>query len=106
MESIKQKGIARKIERNKRFQAELNSFRPLSFLHGGSRNANDDIIERGTLIRIKNRTLLEDDFKVEAELDGVRVDVIASREDIIGKNISLLLDFYEEELKLKDVIKR
>lgn len=79
LESVKQKGIARKIERSKRFRVELANFRPLSFLHGGSRNINDDIIERGTLIRIKNRTLLEDDFKVEADLDGVRVDAIASR---------------------------
>jgi hypothetical protein len=58
------------------------------------------------LIRIKNRTLLQDDFKVEVEIDGVKVDAIASREDIIVKNISLLLDFYEDELRLKDVIKR
>lgn len=44
LESIRQKGIVKKIERNKRFQAELDNFRPLSFLHGGSKNTNDDII--------------------------------------------------------------
>ncbi len=59
------------------------------------------------MIRIKNSTLLEYDFKVVAELDGVRFDTIASREeDIFPKNISFLLDFHEEELKLKDFIGR
>lgn len=63
---------------------------------------NDEVVEKGEIRKVKDETLCPNDFRVEIEYEGMKTDAIASREEIVEKNISALLDFYELKLNLKD----
>lgn len=55
---------------------------------------NDDIVRDGKMIRVKRGTLVENEFRVECEYKGEKTEVVASREEIVDKNIAALLNYY------------
>ena len=51
------------------------------------------------------KTLIKDIYKVEVKYLDYKTITMASREEIVAKNIGVLLDFYENRLELKDPLK-
>lgn len=71
-------------------------------LINNNEGVNDQVIEEGEILKVKRNTLTETQFVVECLYKGQKVQVIASRDEIIKMNISALLDYYENDLSVKD----
>lgn len=66
---------------------------------------DDEAFEKGEVTKVKRDTLTGQHFRIEVKYREARREVIASRDEIVDKNIFALLDFYENKLQLKDAHK-
>lgn len=67
-----------------------------------SKVSNDEVVSKGTILKVKSDTLLDSEFFVICLYKDVQTEAIASREEIIEKNMGALLDYYEAKLNICD----
>jgi hypothetical protein len=67
-----------------------------------SKVSNDEVVSKGTILKVKSDTLLDNEFFVICLYKDVETEAIASREEIIEKNFGALLDYYEAKLGICD----
>ena len=67
---------------------------------------DDEYIEIGEILHVVGKTLIKDIYKVEVKYLDYKTITMASRQEIVAKNIAALLDFYENRLELKDPLIR
>jgi hypothetical protein len=67
---------------------------------------DDEAIEKGEIVNVVGKTLIKDIYKVEVKYLDYKTITMASRQEIVAKNIAALLDFYENRLELKDPLIR
>ena len=63
---------------------------------------DDEAVAKGEITTVIDFTLVDHFYKVEVRYRNHKSMTIAKREEITSKNTRALLDFYENQLELKD----